>query len=100
MKEFGPPLTKRYKVAAVDVLTFFNDIKISDSDEVVVKMDVEGAEYALCKRMIHHCLFSFVDRVAIEWHKAYEENLSKEYEKIMQAMANHGWKNKMLKWAR
>ena len=53
-------------VTAVDVVTLFRQFR--ESDTVVMKMDIEGGEYDLLRRMISRGLMAIVDRLAVEWH--------------------------------
>ena len=53
-------------VTAVDVVTLFREFR--ESDTVVMKMDIEGGEYDVLRRMITHGLMALVDAIAVEWH--------------------------------
>ena len=94
-------------VTAVDIVTFFRNLQIREMDELVIKMDVEGAEYALCRRMIDYCLFPLIDRIGIEWHHSnnfvfgfvHHEKYKTEHKNIMEELAERGWQDKVLEWA-
>ena len=62
---------KRINVTAIDILTFFRKLRIRPTDHVIVKMDVEGAEYAIVQRMITYCIFPLIDKIAIGTNPAY-----------------------------
>ena len=62
---------KRINVTAIDILTFFRKLRIRPTDHVIVKMDVEGAEYAIVQRMITHCIFPLIDKIAIGTNPPY-----------------------------
>ena len=118
---------KRINVTAIDILTFFRKLHIRPNDHVIVKMDVEGAEYALVQRMITHCVFPLIDKIAIEWHhqalwvfgspiprwskgetaplpheRNERQNITHrywlEYERLKKSIDEHGWTNKLLTW--
>lgn len=106
MNESASAVGKRVNVTAVDIVTFFKNLQIRKIDEVVVKMDVEGAEYALCRRMIEYCLFPLIDRMAIEWHHhndfvlgLHGDKYKTEHLNIMQALTDRGWQHKVFEWA-
>ena len=65
MSESASARGRKVNVTAVDIVTFFKNLQIQEMDELVIKMDVEGAEYALCRRMIDYCLFPLIDRIGI-----------------------------------
>lgn len=106
MNESASAVGRRVNITAVDIVSFFKNLKIREIDEVVVKMDVEGAEYDLCRRMITYCLFPLIDRIAIEWHhdnqfvfRQHGDKYKIEHENIMQALTVRGWQHKVLEWA-
>ena len=60
----------RITVNAVDVVTLFTTtLRLRPEDTVVVKVDIEGAEYALLRRIIHKGLLPLIDHLAVEWHE-------------------------------
>ena len=55
-------------VPAVDILSLFRDIiTVVASDYVVMKIDIEGAEYSLLRRIIIQGLLPLIDKIAVEW---------------------------------
>ncbi len=58
---------KRVLVPALDIVTLFKREKISMKDFVVVKMDVEGAEYSIVRRILLSGIWRYIDRIAVEW---------------------------------
>lgn len=58
---------KRVLVPALDIITLFKREKISMKDFVVVKMDVEGAEYSIVRRILLSGIWRYIDRIAVEW---------------------------------
>ena len=106
MNESSSAVGRRINVTAVDIVTFFKKLQIREMDEVVVKMDVEGAEYELCRRMIAYCLFPLINRIAIEWHHhnhlvfgQYGDKYEIEHQDIMKSLTDRGWQHKVLEWA-
>ena len=54
---------------ALDIVTLFRKVlKVRLEDKVVLKIDIEGFEFELLRRMAFHGLLQFVDDLAIEWH--------------------------------
>ena len=62
-------------VSAIDVLTLFGRYSLTIRDHVVVKLDVEGAEYDILMRAITHGLIQFWGAFYIEWHHDNEYNI-------------------------
>ena len=58
---------KKVTIPCMDIVTLFKREHISIEDFVVVKMDVEGAEYDIVKRIITSGLYRYIDRLAVEW---------------------------------
>jgi len=52
---------------AFDVAEWFKD-NIKEDDFVALKVDIEGAEYQVLKRLILSGAINFVDWIAVEWH--------------------------------
>ena len=56
------------KVKCIDIVTLFKDIgRFSTNDTVFVKMDIEGAEFPVVKRLLQYGLLDHITRIAIEW---------------------------------
>ena len=62
------PSHASYSVHVVDVVTFFTRMHIRRSDFVVLKLDVEGAEFEIVRRILLHGLMDYIDKIAVEWH--------------------------------
>ena len=58
------------KVQAIDFSTWVFD-NFDPEDEIILKMDIEGAEYEVLHKMIDDGTIDFIDRLHIEfhWHK-------------------------------
>ena len=69
MKDSHSAVGESVMVVALDIVSLFRDIIMpSEVDYVVVKMDIEGAEFIVLKRIIVSGLLPLVDKIAIEWH--------------------------------
>jgi len=58
---------KKIPVEVIDVVTFFETERITEEDYVAVKVDIEGMEYELIRRMILYNTLRLVDKIAVEW---------------------------------
>lgn len=56
------------KVKEISIVSLFRDLRISKHDHVIVKMDIEGAEYDVLRHFVRHGMLYLVDTLAIEWH--------------------------------
>lgn len=67
-------------------------------DFIILKLDVEGAEYDIVPKMIKNKTFFMVDELHMEWHpewcevpKVYGEFLSEMISKIYNVKINNNW---------
>lgn len=68
-------------VEMIDIARFITDIvKPRPVDHVIVKIDIEGSETAVLKRMIDTQTINLVDSFYVEWHPGTEE-FRREFEK-------------------
>lgn len=58
----------KVSVHVMDILTLFHKADIRKIDYVCIKVDIEGGEFSLVRRMILHGLLPYVDKIAVEWH--------------------------------
>lgn len=56
------------KVEALDFSRWLKD-NLSKDDHIILKMDIEGAEYKVLNKMIGDNTFSYIDELWIEWHQ-------------------------------
>jgi len=69
MNESLSAVGTRLVIPSLDIVTLFSDvIRPRRNDTIIVKMDIEGAEYQVVRRMIDTCLFDVIDMMGIEWH--------------------------------
>jgi len=55
------------KVTAIDFSKWVKD-NLSKDDYIILKMDIEGAEYSVLPKMFTDGSFAYVDELWIEWH--------------------------------
>lgn len=68
MRESYSATSDAVTVKCIDIVSLFKTIgKFTFKDKVYIKMDVEGAEYPIIRRMIQHGLLSYVEKIAVEW---------------------------------
>jgi len=77
-------------VRAIDLAEWISD-ELDIQDYIILKLDVEGAEYQIVPHFIRQNTFDFVNEMYIEWHPNWcnkPECLSIEYEKAVEASHN------------
>lgn len=54
----------------VEALDFSKWVRenLSKDDHIILKMDIEGAEYKVLNKMIREGTFNYIDKLLIEWH--------------------------------
>ncbi len=63
------PKSKSVTVAGVDIVDFLRDVvKITPEDYVVLKIDIEGKEYDVLKRLVTSGTVAMIDDLAVEYH--------------------------------
>ena len=67
MKESFSAVGRTITVPKVDIVTLFRKEHITVDDFVVVKVDIEGAEYDLVRRIITSGIYRYIDKLAVEW---------------------------------
>lgn len=69
LPEHGPPIdySNPVLVPAIDFSTWIRE-SFSEQDNIVVKMDIEGAEYPVLRKMIADQSISFIKVLYVEWH--------------------------------
>ena len=59
---------KKVPIRLLDISALFRGLKIRPEDFVFVKMDIEGLEYEIVRKMvITGMLDHLVDKIAVEW---------------------------------
>jgi FkbM family methyltransferase len=60
--------TNSETVPTIDIVELFEEIGITAEDYVLVKLDIEGAEYKVLRHWLRRGLMNFIDDFHIEWH--------------------------------
>ena len=88
-KAFGSTLLKEKSISdpktiMVDTFDFSEFLKQFKDDSVVVKMDIEGAEFAILERLLNEGTINIIEMLYLEWHdrKMEPKFRSKRYELI------------------
>ena len=105
-------------VTSLDVVTFFtHHLRVRVEDTLIVKVDIEGGEYELLRRMITHGLMQYVDKMAVEWHhdnqhvlaepsdgnkarKAIHDRYVTYHKALMWMLQDGGLHKKLSRWGR
>lgn len=59
---------KKVPIQLLDISTLFSKLRIRRDDFVFLKMDVEGLEYDLVRRLlVTGILSNLIDKIAVEW---------------------------------
>ena len=110
----------RLTIASMDIVTLFSDvIQPRLKDTIIVKMDIEGAEYTVLRRMIDTCLLDVIDKMGIEWHhgnrwvfgkfnktddRPGRSNVTdfywRSFYRLDKEIEELGWKHKLSDWGR
>ena len=116
---------KSVTIASLDILTLFRGLHIKETDLVLLKMDIEGSEFDIVRRLlVSGVLYSLIDVIMVEWHHnaafvfghpkhffnttdpRYNERLRihekylKQYDALMWMAEDAGLQDKFLVWSR
>lgn len=72
------------EVSCIDFSCFIkNNFDISDN--IVVKMDIEGSEYSVLEKMIQDNTMSYINYICVEWHSHFfiDKNEMMEKERLL-----------------
>ena len=59
---------KKVPIRLLDIVTLFRAAKVRSEDFVFLKMDIEGLEYDIVRRLLVTGLLDhLVDKIAVEW---------------------------------
>ena len=80
------------KVPCIDFSKYIQH-NFSKDDRIIIKMDIEGSEFAVLEKMLSDGTFDWVDDIYVEWHarffrnvdemKIKEETLQKQIESLV-----------------
>ncbi len=64
---------EKNKVPCVNLVTFIRSLQLEEWDQVHIKLDIEGAEYATLKHLLSDGadVIPFIKRMWVEWHGRY-----------------------------
>ena len=83
------------EVEVVDLSKFILSL---NSGVKILKMDIEGAEYAVLIKLINSGVISKIDHVFVETHEKYNSGWVPESEKLLQLIKSKEIKNINLDW--
>ncbi|MEI9910218.1 MAG: FkbM family methyltransferase [Bacteroidota bacterium] len=86
------------KAQSIEVIDLVSYIQNSGKKIDLVKLDVEGAEIEILKKVIATDAYKLFDRMYVETHETKIPSQAKELEWIKQEMKNRGIKNIKLNW--
>ena len=68
MPESTSAVGPHFEIPAIGITDLFHSMKIKHEDFVVLKMDIEGAEFDLMRHIITHGIHTRIDIAAVEYH--------------------------------
>jgi len=76
----GGPRKHRVKEETVKSIDFDRWVKekFNKDDYIILKMDIEGAEYEVLEHMIKNGSINYIDKLYIEWHRAKVKEITVE----------------------
>ena len=88
----------RKEPVAVEGIDFSQWIKneLSPDDYIIVKMNIEGAEYAVLDKMIQDKTLNYIDKLYVQWHWHKINYNEAEHQAIVDRISSagitlHGW---------
>ena len=52
----------------IDILDIFQKHQINKNSLVIIKVDIEGAEFQVLRHLLNRGLLAHIDTLAVEWH--------------------------------
>jgi len=77
------------EVESIDLSKWITE-NFSKNDIIVLKMDIEGAEYAVLPKLIEDGTASYINRAFIEWHDWVMPDYSENNEKLQKQLIDMG----------
>ena len=81
---------KFIKVKTIDFSEFLKE-NVSEEDEVVLKVDIEGEEYNLFEYMIKNDSIRFVDKIYCDWHYKKIGASKERHDKVVSDLVSLGF---------
>jgi FkbM family methyltransferase len=81
------------RIRCVDFKKFIHDLNLSENDKLIVKLDVEGAEYDILESLISDETIQKVSEILIEFHHHYftnHEEILRRENLIKQSLISRG----------
>jgi FkbM family methyltransferase len=75
--KYNAKILKSIKVKALDISEWIKN-SFSINDYIVLKMDIEGAEYDVLQHMIDHKSILYVKEIFVDWHRKKMGNFNHE----------------------
>lgn len=82
------------EVPCIDFSRFIKE-NFNKEDNIIIKMDIEGSEYATLEKMIKDKTIEYVNHLSVEWHSRYftnKEEIQKREEKILKKLQTYDLK--------
>ena len=63
----------------------------NNNDHIIVKMDIEGAEYDIIEKMLNDNTFEYINQLYIEWHnkKLNIKGIDKRHNKLINLLKDY-----------
>lgn len=78
-------------VEAIDFEQWFrNQLQPSENDYIILKMDIEGAEYSVLSKLIESGSINFISELIVEFHHQMIDNISKaQHDDLINKLKRH-----------
>lgn len=78
------------QVKAIDISCWIKS-NFSESDNIVMKMDIEGAEYDVLDHMVENGSISYIKELFVDWHSKKMKNFNHDkYKHMLKTLKNLG----------
>jgi FkbM family methyltransferase len=78
------------KVKTIDLDRWIKE-NFSENDEIILKMDIEGAEYEVLNHMIENSSIKYINKLFVEWHCAKTKEISVEqHVQLLEGLLHEG----------
>lgn len=79
------------QVPCIDLAKFITD-NFNVDDRIIIKMDVEGSEFAILRKLIDTGAINYINDLYVEWHDHYftnKEEMTREKEKLIEDISRY-----------
>jgi FkbM family methyltransferase len=87
-EEPGKNFTGKIEVPCLDFARFVSN-NFKKDDYIIIKMDIEGSEFAIINKLIDTKVIEYIDELYIEWHDQYftnEQEMLKEKKLLLDSL--------------